>query len=390
MYGAIPHDKTWHQLVVQELGRQFGADKIEFLNGAKAATDSSYFEWCYPAHIGTEPDLVFIELAVNDDFSTAAFDSTEGLLRSLLSLPSQPAVVFADAFALVTGRGKPMSINGGDAHSHLAVRYDIPHISIRAAALTAMMDNPELAAPWFNHDARHIAAPFHQFLGDMVKAYLQSELCELEQGGWEAAKEEWGSDERHGPWPGMKTLGAMPKNRITESWNSVAEHAVAPPTCRLAGPEGSAAELKPSRASPDWELYSWRVSPPPAVSHSFRCHLADRGPHSLLQYSKYYIQTTKPNAGPISFPVIVSEGGRGDIALGYLRSREYGLGKARCAVAGQSAVVDGYWTSSTNVAQTMVIARKVKPGTYEVVCQTLPEKEQKEGVAFRVMSLMSI
>jgi len=393
VYGAIAHDQLWHQLVMQELTRQFGPEAVEFLNGAKAATDSAYFEWCYPAHIGTDVDLVMIELAVNDDFSTAAFDSTEALFRSLLALPAQPAILLVDAFALVTGRGKPMQLNGGDAHAHLAVRYDVPHISIRAAALTAMMADPDLAGPWFNHDARHIAAPFHRFLGDMVKAYLQKELCEVDAGGWDRERQRWGADADHPGWPGMQTLGQMPKNAITEPWNSAAKHAVAPPTCRLAGPKNSKAELKPSKPSADWELYSWRVSHSPLDWDTLLFRQSWCSPRLLSrppQYSKYYIQTTKPNSAPISFAVEVREGSRGEVALGYLRSREYGLGKARCTVAGQSTVVDGFWTSSTNVAQTVVIASKLKPGAYEVECQALPENEQKDGVGFRIMSLMSV
>ena len=46
-YGAIPHDQIWHQWVVRDLVRRFGEDNIEFVAGAKAATDSSYFSWCY-------------------------------------------------------------------------------------------------------------------------------------------------------------------------------------------------------------------------------------------------------------------------------------------------------------------------------------------------------
>lgn len=46
-YGAIPKDKIWHQLVLQDLRKQFGSDQVTFANGSKAATDSGYFEWCY-------------------------------------------------------------------------------------------------------------------------------------------------------------------------------------------------------------------------------------------------------------------------------------------------------------------------------------------------------
>lgn len=260
VYGAIPHAGIWHQVVLQYLEKTFGNKQVEFLNGAKAATDSGYFAWCYPAHIGLEPDLVMIEMAVNDDFSQTSIDATETLLRSILSLPTRPAIIMVDSFALLTGRGKAMSLNGGDAHSHLALRYDIPQISLRAASLTALMARPELETPFFNHDSRHIAAPMHAFLGGMVNAYLQEEGCRLDRGGWDAERKRWGSDSKHKTLPGMDTLGTVPRNKITEPWNGKKSHPSAPPTCNLAGPKGMRGELVPLEVTPSWELYDWRVS----------------------------------------------------------------------------------------------------------------------------------
>lgn len=160
---------------------------------------------------GLDADLVLIELAVNDDFNPDTFASTESLLRSLLNLPNSPAVIFVDAFALQTARSQRMSLNGGDAHSHLAVRYDVPQISLRAAVLTAMMDEPGLVVPWFNHDTRHIAQPMHEMLGGMVTAYLQEERCRLARGGWAAERRAWEAKEGSGMWPSMRTLGQVPK-----------------------------------------------------------------------------------------------------------------------------------------------------------------------------------
>ena len=160
---------------------------------------------------GIDADLVLVELAVNDDFTPDHISASETLIRSLLDLPSAPAVLLVDSFALLNARGRPMSLNGGDAHAHLALRYDVPSISLRAAALTAMMANPKLVLPWFNHDERHIAAPMHEMLGGMVSAYLQEEGCRLEKGGYEGEAERWGGDERHAEWPGMQTLGQVPK-----------------------------------------------------------------------------------------------------------------------------------------------------------------------------------
>lgn len=110
-----------------------------------------------------------------------------------------------------------------------------------------------------------------------------------------------------------------------------------------------------------------------------------------------------PDAPPIAFRVTVNEGARGEVALGYLRSRQYDLGRARCVVVGheeakkkgakgkaEGVTLDGHWDSSTSVAQTAVLATGVSPGQWEVRCQTLPEGEQEEGrYAFRILSLMS-
>ncbi len=212
-YGAIPHDLIWHQHLLRDLQARFGPDSIDFVFGAKAATDSSYFEWCYPAHIGTDADLILVELAVNDDFAPEHFEAAETLLRSLLNLPGRPAVVLVDSFAILNARGQRMSLNGGDAHAHLALRYDIPNVSLRAAALTSMMADPALVVPWFNGDQRHIAKPLHEMLGAMVAAYFQEEGCRLERyGNYDAMKERWAvQGGESGMWPGMEQLGQVPK-----------------------------------------------------------------------------------------------------------------------------------------------------------------------------------
>jgi len=393
-YGAIAHDQIWHQWVVRDLVSRFGAEAVEYVEGAKAATDSSYFEWCYPAHIGIDADLVLVELAVNDDFTAEHFAASETLLRSLLNLPSAPAVILVDSFALLNARGRPMSLNGGDAHAHLALRYDVPNVSLRSAALTAMMANPKLALPWFNGDERHIAAPMHEMLGAMVSAYLQEEGCRLQKGGWAEEAEHWGTDEEHAAWPGMGTLGQVPKvsrfastrvckalsvltahclflsqNLITEPWNAELVHHSAPPTCHLATPKSSPTTLSPIEPVPrPWTLYSWK-------------------------FSKFYWQVLAAGSPPIRFPVTVRAGAKGEVAVGYLRSPKYSLAKARCEVEGarQGAVLDGTWASGASLTQAGVIARGLEAGDYVVSCWTLPKAQQAKGRgAFRIASVMSV
>jgi len=42
------------------------------------------------------------------------------------------------------------------------------------------MADHELSQPWFNGDPRHIAAPLHKALGDMVIAFLQEQRCSID------------------------------------------------------------------------------------------------------------------------------------------------------------------------------------------------------------------
>ena len=45
-YGAIPYESQWHQVVLGYLNSKFPGGTT-FSNGAKAAVDSTFFEWCW-------------------------------------------------------------------------------------------------------------------------------------------------------------------------------------------------------------------------------------------------------------------------------------------------------------------------------------------------------
>lgn len=54
---------------------------------------SDYFAMCSSLHLPDEPDLVIIEVAINDQVGTHYLVPVELLLRQLLELDSQPAVL---------------------------------------------------------------------------------------------------------------------------------------------------------------------------------------------------------------------------------------------------------------------------------------------------------
>ncbi|GAA5968700.1 hypothetical protein JCM8115_003687 [Rhodotorula mucilaginosa] len=349
-YGAVPPAEQWHQFVLRYIQQTFPATEHEFRLGAKAATDSTFFEWCWSSLIGTDLDLVMVEMAVNDDYETS-FDSSETLLRSLLLLESRPAVIYVDSFSPLSASARPSILNAQDIQSTLSPFYDVPQISARPALLPAMIADPALAKPFFLGDQRHASARVHRFLGSMVVGYLMEERCRLATSR---------TIEADGIWSHNQTLGKVPTVKMTEQWDSSAVHPMKPPRCEVAG-----GELEPIRATPDWKLVSWR-------------------------YAKFYYEAQKADSGEIAFEVTVDQGALGTIAVSYLRSRSYNLGKAICTVAGQEAVLDGYWTRSTSLAQTSVVATDVAPGQYEISCRTAPAGEDPERRAFRLMGVMSV
>ncbi|GAA6004433.1 hypothetical protein JCM10207_000725 [Rhodosporidiobolus poonsookiae] len=369
-YGAIPVEEQWHQYVRRYIASIAGVEP-DFVNGAIAATDSTFFEWCYVEAIGTDLDLVMVEMAVNDEYSDG-MESSENLLRSLLQLPSQPAVLYADSFALRSEQQVKALLNGQDLQNSLASFYDVAQISARPALLPAMIRNNLLEGPLFKGDPRHVTTLGHRFIGSMIVGYLQEEACRAQVSvEKEEEQKDEAEDRRKGKralgrpegwaWPDAETLGQVPKVKMNEAWNARVKHGSAPPTCQIAGKA-----LKPVEMPADWTLYDWKKT-------------------------KYYYETKVPNSQPIVFEATIPRGGAGSIALSYLRSSnaDYHLGLALCTAGTQSATLDGRWESSRSVPQSAVIARDLPAGKHRVECRTLEPREGETQTAFRIVGVMT-
>jgi hypothetical protein len=87
---------------------------VNQVNGAAPATGSDYFSFCFPLHIPEESDLVLVELAVNDEGILEHVENMENLLRGLLDLPNQPAVILVEVLAFSNG-----GMGGGGGRMHL-------------------------------------------------------------------------------------------------------------------------------------------------------------------------------------------------------------------------------------------------------------------------------
>ncbi|KAK4058055.1 hypothetical protein OIO90_000794 [Microbotryomycetes sp. JL221] len=378
-------------------------DRIELVNGAQPAVDSTFFKWCWTEKLGGQDfDLVFLETAVNDDFSRSSMNDAEDLLRSLLELPQNPSVVYVDAFALHSGHASSTAkpklahqvsddksqrhlnlinnsgmLDGADSHLPLARFYDVPEISARNAVLPTLLNSndPDLEQQLFKGDTRHIASPLHQYLGLMVVRFLQDVRChadkilkELEQdrqavkmttrrGGRERPSSSSLSWTRNG----QSWIGSVPRIKISQPFDSPSIARSVAPVCHLAG-----SSLEPSTTSPDWSVFTWR-------------------------YDKHYLQSLVEHA-TIEFRIKVEKGAKGLVAISFLRSKQYELGNLKCRILGimdQDVVLQGWWDKTSSVSETVVVASELQDDmTYTLACET--ERDDQGRTAFRIMAIHSL
>lgn len=106
----------WFFKIAEWFPKAFPSSTFSSMNGAVPATGSDYYSYCFPLHIPHDTDLVFVELGVNDEALIEHYDNMENLLRGLLAMEKQPAVILVEAAAFSTG-----GMAGGGGRMHLPI-----------------------------------------------------------------------------------------------------------------------------------------------------------------------------------------------------------------------------------------------------------------------------
>jgi acyl-CoA thioesterase I len=116
--------------------------------------------------INYEPDLVFVEFAINDGKSDLNRTSFEGLIARLLESESQPAVVllFAVAESGYTCQGQMKQVG---------IHYDLPMISFKEAFFPEIAANHMLWKDFF-YDQGHPNTHGHTLIAEMIQHYFDS------------------------------------------------------------------------------------------------------------------------------------------------------------------------------------------------------------------------
>lgn len=143
-------------------------------------------QFCLSETIPDDADLVLVELDINHhDTSRESLDATEALLRTMLSLPNQPAVIYMSVFALFLSVDVRQmfqwalmmysffsnEMGHGWRHSALLTQWlDIPEINLRNFMIPHLLQHPDDVPAIFGEkpkqDTRHMNSHGHRTLAE--------------------------------------------------------------------------------------------------------------------------------------------------------------------------------------------------------------------------------
>ena len=177
--------KCWAQLSFNELSERFPKAKMNYVNAGMSGTTSSLglirSERDVIAPYGN-PDIVFIEFAVNDAQDSISKEGYESLVRKMLGLPSNPAVIL-----LFT-----QTDTGYNCQKHMSEignNYGLPMISV-PDSLGVEFKSGRMDWSLYADDGAHPNINGHRYIADMVKRlydYILSDtvIPDKEKEGWD-------------------------------------------------------------------------------------------------------------------------------------------------------------------------------------------------------------
>lgn len=116
--------------------------------------------------LAAEPDIVFIEYAVNDGTDAMYQTAYESLVRACLEAPSEPAVILLFTY-MEQGHTRQ------DQQQEIGAYYDLGMISVRDAIAAPLADG-RMRWKSYGTDDMHPSADGHRLIADMVARYFQT------------------------------------------------------------------------------------------------------------------------------------------------------------------------------------------------------------------------
>ncbi|GAA6037666.1 hypothetical protein JCM8097_002275 [Rhodosporidiobolus ruineniae] len=239
-------------------GFQARFPNARLVNGAAPAMTSRFYSYCVDTLVPEPADLYLIELDINDELTAETMVAVDGLFRTLLTKPQQPAVIRMSIFALAFED----LIRGTAATLVQSQFFDVPVISVRNFLQPLTIAQPDVAPSFFTlfpdgkTDFRHLSAPAHDALADMLTLYLSEQTCLTEQ---EAHARPRLLAKEGTVWPSEEVLGMVPRLKVFQDYSPTRQPPSLTPLCNFASsPHRPLIPLPPSQpGEKGWERMEW-------------------------------------------------------------------------------------------------------------------------------------
>jgi lysophospholipase L1-like esterase len=176
-YNALKPVQSYGYLAYEYFKKTFGkgdGSNVKFVNAGMAGTPSSLGMVRYERDVvrvaGAEPDILFVEFAVNDGDDTTNGDAYESLVVNALKSEKKPAVVLL--FSVFKSKWNLQS-----RLQPIGEYYNLPMISIKDAVLPELASGALTDAEFFS-DQYHPTSDGHQLMADCINHYFDTVAVE--------------------------------------------------------------------------------------------------------------------------------------------------------------------------------------------------------------------
>ncbi|BGO95547.1 formin-binding protein [Rhodotorula toruloides] len=372
-HSVPPGYQRWQERFFDDFKKMFPNAKLHV--GAMGATDSKFFSYCFGSLLPDDLDIYLVELDINDEPDLETLRDADALMRGLLQLPQEPAVIRVSVFQVIFEE----LARGVIANLVTSQYFDVPIIGIRNFLLPHVQHHREDAEilfgldQWGNRDYRHISEVSHIAMADMLSLFMRKEVCEARRRDIMPKV----TFKKQGPWPSGEDLGKIPPLQVFSSWRNPAPLDPVKPKCQTMY---SKPPLTPFSHTADFERIEWHgksawASSTPGGQIRFSFHGKQVG---------VFVWATNGKSNP--------EEKSDDPEV---RKRE-APGQAKCWVEDvdgskeDGLTVTSHWTFKTAPSSEFVnVAEKLPFGEHVLACEVLPTTTSG-GHKFRLQGLTSL
>lgn len=164
---ATVHENCYAFRIFHWWESAFPAARFHYVNGGIGGTGSHFgAARVIPDLLMYQPDFVVVDFSVNDIENRLRQETCEGVLRQMLSWPSEPAVMLLNNIHYGTG------YTDQDCHNELGAWYGLPHISVRDTIYQRMLSG-EFTRDQLTADGLHPNDLGHELIAAEAAAFLE-------------------------------------------------------------------------------------------------------------------------------------------------------------------------------------------------------------------------